>query len=194
LQENVREALALKALKPPGLASLLPFVVARLCLPLSRFKIHCFSGGIMTDNRDSKRIVDYEKTIAYFTALHDVRFKILAFMPVLAGAALAVFAGAALAPSREFAGAVVGGLITLGLMSYDQRNTQIYDRLVRRAKFLERQLGFHALPGDEHGGAFHCLEWTPGVRHKVKGVIAIRWKSVDGEVTVEPLWKHLSGG
>jgi hypothetical protein len=35
-------------------------------------------------------------------------------------------------------------------MSYDQRNTQIYDRLVRRAKFLERQLGFQPLPGDKY--------------------------------------------
>jgi hypothetical protein len=38
------------------------------------------------------------------------------------------------------------------------------------------------------------MKWTPEVRHKVKGVIAVRWKNVDGEVTVDPLWKHLSGG
>jgi hypothetical protein len=38
------------------------------------------------------------------------------------------------------------------------------------------------------------LKWTPGVRHEVKGVIAVRCKSVAGEVAVDPLWKHLSGG
>src|SRR6202040_3015097 len=34
---------------------------------------------------------------------------------------------------------------------------------------------------------FCRLKWTPGVRHEVKGVIAVRWKSVDGEATVDPL-------
>ena len=38
------------------------------------------------------------------------------------------------------------------------------------------------------------VKWTPGVRHEVKGVIAVRCKSVAGEVAVDPLWKHLSGG
>ena len=31
------------------------------------------------------------------------------------------------------------------------------------------------------------LEWTPGLRHGVKGVIAVRWKSIGGEVVVAPL-------
>jgi hypothetical protein len=32
------------------------------------------------------------------------------------------------------------------------------------------------------------------VRHEVKGVIAVGCKSIAGEVAVDPLWKHLSGG
>ena len=36
--------------------------------------------------------------------------------------------------------------------------------------------------------AQQTLLWTPGVRHEVKGVIAVRWKSVVGEVAVDPLW------
>ncbi len=31
-------------------------------------------------------------------------------------------------------------------------------------------------------------EWTPGLRHKVKEAIAVRWKSIGGEVVVGPLW------
>jgi len=32
------------------------------------------------------------------------------------------------------------------------------------------------------------------VRHEVKGVIAVRCETIAGEVAVDPLWKHLSGG
>jgi hypothetical protein len=35
---------------------------------------------------------------------------------------------------------------------------------------------------------------TPDVRHELKGVVAVRWDFVDGEVAVAPLWRHLSGG
>ena len=34
---------------------------------------------------------------------------------------------------------------------------------------------------------------TPGVRHEVKGVVAVGCKSVGGGVAVDPLWKYLSG-
>jgi hypothetical protein len=43
-------------------------------------------------------------------------------------------------------------------------------------------------------GESEGLEWTHGVRHKVKGVIAVRCKSIGGEAAVDPLWKYLSGG
>lgn len=118
----------------------------------------------MSNNREGKRIVDYEKTIRYFEILHEARFKVLAFLPLLAGAALAALTG--LAPRYEFAVAVLGGILTFGLVSYDQRNTQIYDRLVLRAKFLERQLGFQPLPGDEFGGAFHCRPPLRRIGHR----------------------------
>jgi hypothetical protein len=50
-------------------------------------------------------------------------------------------------------------------------------------------------PSAEVGeGRAQTVKWTPGVRHEVKGVIAVRCKSVAGEVAVDPLWKHLSGG
>ncbi len=32
------------------------------------------------------------------------------------------------------------------------------------------------------------MKWTPGLRHKVKEAIAVRWKSIGGEVVVGPLW------
>ena len=96
-------------------------------------------------NNTSNNIqLDYEQTIAYFHALHDVRFKLLAFLPVISGAALlAIESG-----DHEVPVAILGGLITIALTLYDQRNTQIYDRLVARAQFLERKLGFEILPGD----------------------------------------------
>jgi hypothetical protein len=32
------------------------------------------------------------------------------------------------------------------------------------------------------------------MRHEVKGVIAVRWDFLAGEVAVDPLWEYLSGG
>lgn len=98
---------------------------------------------------------DYEQTLAYFHTLHDVRFKLLGFLPVLTGIAVATTPDHT-TRAQQLALACLGLMVTLGLASYDQRNTQIYDRLILRVRFLERQLCFPPLPGDTHGGPFHC--------------------------------------
>jgi hypothetical protein len=36
-------------------------------------------------------LVDYEKTVGYFNLLSDIRFKLLAFVPTLAGVAVALY-------------------------------------------------------------------------------------------------------
>jgi hypothetical protein len=123
------------------------------------------------ENEDAKRRellrVDYEQTLAYFRSLHEVRFKLLGFLPILTGAAVVSSSGTT--PTQRLALACFGFLATLGLTSYDQRNTQIYDRLVRRARLLEKELGFIPLPGDRVGGAFHC---RPPIQ-KVLGIMLV---------------------
>jgi hypothetical protein len=90
------------------------------------------------------RVADYESTVAYFKELHETRFRLLALLPIAAGAAVALIPEAASA-AQQLAIGVFGFAITVGLTIYDQRNTLIYNRLVRRAKLLERLLDFPPL-------------------------------------------------
>lgn len=83
--------------------------------------------------------LDYEQTTQLVRALTEVRFKLLAFVPTIAGAAIAFLS------DPQNAGALLGvglpGLTaTLGIFVYELRNSQLYDAAVHRAKVLERRL------------------------------------------------------
>ncbi len=141
------------------------------------------------DPIESKRLtLDYEQTLAYFRTLHDVRFKLLGFLPAITGLAVAVGSDQSNS-AQQLALGCIGLVVTLGIISYDQRNTQIYDRLVRRARFLEREIGFLPLPGDQvnikFGGPFHSrpkLIKVCGVRliWHIQGLALVYSASVTG--------------
>ena len=99
--------------------------------------------------------IDYQHTTKYFLHLSDTRFKLLGILPVVTGLAVAALPGD-LDPTKGFAVSLLGLTVTVGLTIYDQRNTQIYDRLVKRARMIEKELGFHPSPvaGGSVGGAF----------------------------------------
>ncbi|MFX0197673.1 MAG: hypothetical protein ACFFCW_16255 [Candidatus Hodarchaeota archaeon] len=92
----------------------------------------------MTD--DERKKLDYEKTIEYIHKLGDIRFKLLAIVPIASGSAIGL-----VAPHGDpFKGIIIGALglfVTLGIIFYDQRNTEIYEKYFRRAKLLEISLG-----------------------------------------------------
>lgn len=71
--------------------------------------------------------------------LADTRFKLLAFVPTLAGAAIAFFTKTG-APETALAVGILGFIMTIGIFFYDIRNTQFYDAAVHRAKWLEALL------------------------------------------------------
>lgn len=129
---------------------------------------------------NDKDKTDYEQTLAYFHALNDVRFKLLAFLPILSGTAVVVLPGHTTI-AQQLALAILGGLITLALTFYDQRNTQIYDRLVCRAQFLEKQLRFRSLPGDvrkdhrENIGPLHSRPELRGLQIGEKKWFKVIW-------------------
>jgi hypothetical protein len=85
--------------------------------------------------------LDYEQTTAYFHALAETRFKLLALLPIASGTALIVLDPNTRAPLTLAVG-LLGFLASFGLLVYDQRNTELYDRMQRRAKILEAELGF----------------------------------------------------
>ncbi len=99
--------------------------------------------------------MDYEQTARYFHATADVRFKLLALVPVVTGATIALL-GRIDDPGRVIPVEVLGLLATLEIVFYDQRNTQIYNAMQVRAKSLEVLLELPAINRQEwrYGGAF----------------------------------------
>jgi hypothetical protein len=104
-----------------------------------------------SDARREALLREYAEVASNFRLLTDIRFKLLALLPIAAGAATAlVKAGGGrngAAEARALALSIFGLAVTVALATYNDRNDQLYDRLVGRAASIERQLG---LPG----GAF----------------------------------------
>src|SRR5215204_821582 len=85
---------------------------------------------------------DYEQSLQTYRMLADIRFKLLALVPLISGAAIAFLTTDPVHASSQLvlAGGVFGLLITLGITIYDQRNTQIMNVSKRRARELEKRL------------------------------------------------------
>lgn len=119
------------------------------------------------DERTELIRLDYEKTVAIWQQLVEIRFKLLAVVPVVTGAAVA-FTESAKTPALGITLGLLGFLVTLGIISYDQRNTEIYEVLVRRAKLLELRLGVPPLLPDSPSGGAVLLPARPrtqAIRH-----------------------------
>ena len=89
---------------------------------------------------DERFRLDYEQTTELIRALLDVRFRLLALVPTIAGAAVA-FLGSHGTVAELLGLGLLGLLATVGLLLYDLRNTQIFDAAEQHARALERLLG-----------------------------------------------------
>jgi hypothetical protein len=98
--------------------------------------------------------LDYEQTLATYRQLTGIRFKLLAFVPAISGAAIAVLGQTNPDRWARFGFAVLGFFVTLGIVLYDQRNTQFYNGAMARAKHLERELRFKRFENDKNVGLF----------------------------------------
>ena len=96
--------------------------------------------------------LDYAQTTDFLRTLGDVRFKLLALVPTLSGAAVAVV-GHPSSASELLAVGLLGLVATLGILLYELRNTELYDYAIRRAQHAERELGLPSL-ADGAGGLF----------------------------------------
>jgi len=94
----------------------------------------------MPNNRRDALLAEYGEVSSNFRMLTDIRFKLLAFLPVAAGAAAAVLARGH-ATTLTLAFSLFGLVVTIGLVTYNTRNDQLYDTLVARAAAIERNLG-----------------------------------------------------
>jgi hypothetical protein len=84
--------------------------------------------------------LDYEQTTDLLRLLTDVRFKLLALVPTISGAAVAIIGRGASAAELMAVGAL-GLVATIGIFLYELRNTRLYDEAARRAQLLESKLG-----------------------------------------------------
>jgi hypothetical protein len=88
---------------------------------------------------DERLQFDYDQTTQLLRTLVDVRFKLLAFVPTITGAAVAFF-GRPRPAAELLAVGLLGLAATLGIFIYELANSELSDRVVRRAAELERRL------------------------------------------------------
>ena len=93
----------------------------------------------MDDHRREALLKEYGEVSSNFRTLTDVRFRLLTLLPI-AAAAGALLKGETLA-AGSFAFNLFGFAATIGLITYNARNDQLYDELVGRAAAIERSLG-----------------------------------------------------
>jgi hypothetical protein len=115
----------------------------------------CLSGdtGNMRDQLELLKL-DYEQTLQTYRQLAEIRFKLLAFVPTISGAAIALLTKATMERWEKVVLAGLGFLVTLGVILYDQRNTQFYNGAIGRAQHLEEELGLLAFEKDKNVGLF----------------------------------------
>jgi hypothetical protein len=89
---------------------------------------------------------EYERTIDVLRSLTDVRFKLLALVPTLAGTGVA-FLGRSASAAQLLAVGLLGLAATLGVLLYELGNQRTAEQAVRRADELETRLGLDALHG-----------------------------------------------
>jgi hypothetical protein len=93
-------------------------------------------------DRQTLLIGEYERLAATHRMLVDVRFKLLAFVPTVTGVGVAFLKDAS--ASRLSVG-IFGLLVTVGVILYEVRNSQIHDAAVHMQRSLAGHLG---LPND----------------------------------------------
>jgi hypothetical protein len=89
--------------------------------------------------------LDYDQTHQTFRLLSEIRFKLLAFVPPVS-AALITFLSSSLgekggvSPAMMFIVGSLGFFVTLGIILYELRNSELYAATIHRGKLLETVL------------------------------------------------------
>ena len=88
--------------------------------------------------------LDYSVTVDMIQMLTDIRLSLLAFVPTVAGFAVAFLGKTPGGVQDSFVAlglGLLGFIVTLGVVLYDLRNSQLYNASMHRAKWLEHLLG-----------------------------------------------------
>jgi hypothetical protein len=92
----------------------------------------------LEQRRQEALLKEYSEVSSNFRMLTDIRFKLLAFLPIAAAAAATLKTESP--GAIQFALSLFGLVVTIGLVTYNARNDQLYDELVGRAAAIERSL------------------------------------------------------
>lgn len=89
---------------------------------------------------------DHAATTDLYKMLVDVRFKLLTFVPTVTTIAVGILSSDGqrntVANGTTLLVGIGGLLVSLAIVVYEVRNSQIHDRVINRIKHLERLLGF----------------------------------------------------
>ncbi|HEY6961588.1 MAG TPA: hypothetical protein VI408_06850 [Gaiellaceae bacterium] len=119
---------------------------------------------------DDAARADYAGTTDLIRVLTDVRFRLLALVPTIAGAGVGLLSRGGSSAERIAVGAI-GLSATLGVAVYELRNTQIYDYALHRAKELERRLGMPSVFGSGAPGGLYAER--PGRELRLLGAFVV---------------------
>jgi phosphohistidine phosphatase SixA len=106
------------------------------------------------ENSTATLRADYEQTNQQINMLADIRFKLLAFVPTLTAAAVALLTSDKVAPGTVLAVGILGFITVFAIAMYDLRNSQIYDACIFRARQLEKQLHMPSFSRNRSGGLY----------------------------------------
>jgi hypothetical protein len=113
----------------------------------------------------------YEQSLQTYRMLADIRFKLLAIIPVVSGAAITFLTSDRKTISDNPQMALVVGLlgffVTLGVAFYDQRNSRLHDAAISYARDLEE-----SLPPPSYGEG-HLNETRYPGRQRLFGIVEI---------------------
>lgn len=93
----------------------------------------------MQQNKFEKLKIEYDYTVKYIFYLGNTRFTLLGFLPFATGVAFS-FSNPESNPINSLIIGILGLITSIGVLFYDQRNTEIYNDLIGRAKMLEAEM------------------------------------------------------
>jgi hypothetical protein len=136
-------------------------------------------GEVPSDAERAVLLAAYEQVGATWRGLTEVRFKLLALIPVVSVIALSQVLKdddtSPLPTPAKLLIIAIGAAMSGGLWIYDTRNNELYDELISRGRRIEAELGVHT-------GAYlgRPASWHSVISHRsalgiVYGVTLIGW-------------------
>jgi hypothetical protein len=106
-----------------------------------RREVTMSTGALDQSGRREALLAEYGEVCSNFRELTEIRFKLLAFLPIAAAASTALADNEDLSSGGALPLFMFGLVATLGLIVYNARNDQLYNELVSRAAAIEREVG-----------------------------------------------------